>query len=69
MRPVSYRRPLWYYGILCLIFAVIPNVVSGPPADAEARAVRFVMMVALSLVGFGLIGWSAVKSWRASKKP
>lgn len=68
MRPVSHRRPLWYYGILCLFLAVVPTMVTGPPANPEAAFSRFLLMVALSAVGLTLIVISAVKSWRARKQ-
>jgi hypothetical protein len=50
------RRPLWYYGILCLIGAVLPTMLLPPPVDAAQAASRFTLQIVVSAVGLALIG-------------
>ncbi len=59
-----FRRPPWYYGILCLIAAVLPTMVTDPPADPAQKAARFNSMVLFSAIGFALILVSAYRNWR-----
>jgi hypothetical protein len=62
------RKPLWVYGIMCLVAAALPSVVGRPPANAQEYASRLSLMLAVSAVGFALIGWSAVTLWRDNRK-
>ncbi|HEY1786360.1 MAG TPA: hypothetical protein VGG30_12450, partial [Pirellulales bacterium] len=62
------KRPLWYYGILCLMMAALPSIAGKPVVDPSARLERMSMMLFFSAVGFGLIGWNAYTLWRDNRK-
>lgn len=62
-----FRRPLWYYGILCLVAAALPSVLGKPAVDAAAASQRMLLMLIFSAIGFGLIGWSAYTIWRSNR--
>jgi hypothetical protein len=58
------KRPLWYYGILCLMASALPQVLFPPPKDPQEISARFNAMLLFSAVGLVLIGVSAVQIWR-----
>ncbi len=62
------HKPLWYYGILCLVMAALPNVVRSRPVDAAEQGSRMTIMMIFTVMGFGLIGWNAYTLWRDSRK-
>jgi hypothetical protein len=62
------HRPLWYYGILCLVMGAIPNVVRNPPVDPADKLSRFIIMMVFTVLGFGLIGWNGYTNWRDRRK-
>ena len=63
------RRPLWYYGILCLIGATLPTMIAPLPVDAtvDAKASRLAIQLVMSAIGFALIGWHVVRTRRQNR--
>jgi hypothetical protein len=57
------KRPLWYYGLLCLVASALPQVLF-PPKTPEEASERLGAMVLFSVLGLALIGVSAVQIWR-----
>jgi len=57
-------RPLWQYGLICLIAAVLPQLFFPPPQTPQDAAARFNVMVLFSASGLIMIVWSGVQIWR-----